>query len=354
MTMEKYYRLLRPVITAAVLIILSTIISHAQVKIGLPAGTAAASAVLDASNTGGGNKGFLAPQVALTALNAAGPVSSPAAGLLVYNTATAGSSPNNVVPGYYYWNGTQWVAIVVAASTLTGGNIYANDGTLAGNRTVTQGASNLTFSSTTGNLVFNPSSTGSLGIGTPTPSAKLDVNGGARIRTINQVAPATTPITPLFVDGSGNIVKSSAAATFGSTSAASSASLANGASGTLTTNFVDGGIYKAFVYVGDACGDGSVAEYYITAFSANSYFAINGLGGIVASGTPTKSPTFVQTSRTVIVTTWTGKVGCSGGDNSTSLNYTLTISFASPTFTLTVANNGNIAKNYSIVLTKIN
>jgi hypothetical protein len=37
--------------------------------------------------------------------------SSAAAGLLVYNTATAGSTPNNVVPGYYYWNGTAWIQI---------------------------------------------------------------------------------------------------------------------------------------------------------------------------------------------------------------------------------------------------
>ncbi len=27
--------------------------------------------------------------------------------LLVYNTATAGTSPNNVTPGFYYWNGAK-------------------------------------------------------------------------------------------------------------------------------------------------------------------------------------------------------------------------------------------------------
>jgi hypothetical protein len=27
----------------------------------------------------------------------------------VYNTATAGTSPNNVTPGYYFWNGTVWI-----------------------------------------------------------------------------------------------------------------------------------------------------------------------------------------------------------------------------------------------------
>ncbi|PKP48168.1 MAG: hypothetical protein CVT95_04715 [Bacteroidetes bacterium HGW-Bacteroidetes-12] len=66
----------------------------------------AASAGLDVDFT---NKGLLVPRVALTALNAAGPIAAPATSLLVYNTATAGVAPNNVTPGYYYWNGTAWV-----------------------------------------------------------------------------------------------------------------------------------------------------------------------------------------------------------------------------------------------------
>jgi hypothetical protein len=53
------------------------------------------------------DKGFLAPRVALLANNNSTlPIASPTSGLLVYNTTTAGSSPNNVTPGYYYWDGT--------------------------------------------------------------------------------------------------------------------------------------------------------------------------------------------------------------------------------------------------------
>lgn len=66
----------------------------------------AASAGLDVDFT---NKGLLVPRVALTATNAAGPVAAPTTSLLVYNTATAGAAPNNVYPGYYYWNGAAWV-----------------------------------------------------------------------------------------------------------------------------------------------------------------------------------------------------------------------------------------------------
>jgi hypothetical protein len=59
----------------------------------------------------------LPPRVALIATNSASPTTSPAAGLLVYNTATAGTAPNNVVPGYYYWNGTTWVNFIASNSS---------------------------------------------------------------------------------------------------------------------------------------------------------------------------------------------------------------------------------------------
>lgn len=83
--------------------------TNAQTGIGT--NTPNASAKLDVSSN---NMGFLPPRVALTAANAFSPItgtSSAAAGLLVYNTATAGAAPNNVVPGYYYWNGTSWIQI---------------------------------------------------------------------------------------------------------------------------------------------------------------------------------------------------------------------------------------------------
>lgn len=77
-----------------------------------------ASAQLDVNSS---SKGFLPPRVALTATNAAGPITSPATGLLVYNTATAGTSPNNVTPGYYFNGGTPaapaWSAIQVVTAS---------------------------------------------------------------------------------------------------------------------------------------------------------------------------------------------------------------------------------------------
>ncbi|MFN4198477.1 MAG: hypothetical protein ACK4FS_05560 [Flavobacterium sp.] len=80
------------------------------------------------------NQGIVVPRVALTASNVAAPVVNPqggalAAGTLVWNTATAGTAPNNVVPGFYFWDGTNW------RSLADGGgrdwSINGNAGTIA-------------------------------------------------------------------------------------------------------------------------------------------------------------------------------------------------------------------------------
>jgi hypothetical protein len=91
-------------------------ISFAQVGINATGTAPATPAMLDVSST---NKGLLIPRVALSASNSNVPIGANiVTSLLVYNTATAGTSPNNVVPGYYYWNGTAWVALVGSAFTL--------------------------------------------------------------------------------------------------------------------------------------------------------------------------------------------------------------------------------------------
>ncbi len=58
------------------------------------------------------NKGFLPPRVALTGTNDLLTIATPATGLVVFNTATAGTTPNNVLPGYYYYDGTKWNQLV--------------------------------------------------------------------------------------------------------------------------------------------------------------------------------------------------------------------------------------------------
>jgi hypothetical protein len=80
----------------------------AQQGVGFGTTTIDASAMLEVKAT---NKGLLPPRVALTSITDVATINSPAAGLVVYNTATAGTTPNNVTPGYYFFTGINWLKI---------------------------------------------------------------------------------------------------------------------------------------------------------------------------------------------------------------------------------------------------
>ncbi|WPO91238.1 hypothetical protein [Chryseobacterium sp. HR92] len=63
------------------------------------------SSILDISSA---DKGLLPPRLELAAANLALPLSSHVQGMVVYNTATSGTQPNNVSPGLYINDGTKW------------------------------------------------------------------------------------------------------------------------------------------------------------------------------------------------------------------------------------------------------
>lgn len=106
------------------LVICILAISVSGQTVGIGTTTPNASAILDVSSS---NLGFLPPRVALTSTNVASPITNPAIGLLVYNTATTGIAPNNVVPGYYYWDGTRWYPVINRGSAV--GDMEYWDGT---------------------------------------------------------------------------------------------------------------------------------------------------------------------------------------------------------------------------------
>lgn len=105
------------------------------------------SALVDINATGGPALGILIPRIALTAINAAAPVTSPATSLLVYNTVSANTGTNAVSPGYYYWDGTKWVrfAYNASGSSSTAWDLLGNAGTVDG----------INFIGTTDNVPFN-------------------------------------------------------------------------------------------------------------------------------------------------------------------------------------------------------
>jgi hypothetical protein len=136
---------------------------NAQTGIGTT--TPNASAKLEVFST---NQGFLPPRIALTATNAASPVTSPATGLLVYNTATAGTAPNNVAPGYYYWNGSAWVAIL---SNITTSSISGNGTTTTltnfGAEVNTQSGTSYTLTATDNGKIISCTSNSAVTITVP-------------------------------------------------------------------------------------------------------------------------------------------------------------------------------------------
>jgi hypothetical protein len=98
-----------------VFLLFFTITTKAQVGIGTT--TPDASAKLEVRST---SKGLLIPQVALTASSDATTIASPAASLLVYNTATT----SDVIPGYYYNSGTTTSPVWLRLITVTSGVPY--------------------------------------------------------------------------------------------------------------------------------------------------------------------------------------------------------------------------------------
>ena len=80
-------------------------------NVGIGTNSPDASAKLDISDA---NRGLLIPRVDLVNASIAGPIASPATGLLVYNTRinTANADvPSGQTAGFYYWNGSRWVRL---------------------------------------------------------------------------------------------------------------------------------------------------------------------------------------------------------------------------------------------------
>ncbi len=104
---------------------LYSLCSFAQV--GIATTTPNTDALLDVNSTVANPGGILLPRMALTMTTSPAPLGADVAGMIVYNTATAG----DVTPGFYYNDGTDWIRLGSGASSADWA-ITGNTGTVAG------------------------------------------------------------------------------------------------------------------------------------------------------------------------------------------------------------------------------
>lgn len=164
-------------------------------KVGIGTIQPSSSAILDVSAS---NKGALLPRVALTSSTDTNTITSPANGLIVYNTGTAGLS----YIGYVFWNGSEWRSFqsstliapslsqincgsaFLTPSTYTGGVSYAgtlavpysdgNGGSYSGGTITT--VNGLTFKLNPGTLAIGNGYLYFSVTGTPTVSSPIESN----------------------------------------------------------------------------------------------------------------------------------------------------------------------------------
>ena len=91
-------------------LVMTPLLGAAQLGIGTISPHPSAKLQVDAASSGNA-KGFLPPRVALTGTTDAATITSPATGLLIFNTGNVAGA-NGVTPGYYFYDGIKWQRLI--------------------------------------------------------------------------------------------------------------------------------------------------------------------------------------------------------------------------------------------------
>lgn len=202
--------ILTVLLTAITSIYSNTVNAQGGVKIGQNPTVINPNAIVEIESS---NKGLLLPRIALSSLTNPAPLSAFVKGMLIFNTATTDS----ILPGLYYSEGTKWIKVnqVTAPAGGTTGNTTWN---LAGNSYTTPADflgttdANPLSIKTDNTERIHINADGSIGIGTATPGAALDINGEMVIRSVAAGNKATDSL--LVANPANGKVKAISAANF--------------------------------------------------------------------------------------------------------------------------------------------
>ncbi len=155
-------------------------------------------------------EGFLLPRLTGEQIKSAdNQYTSDQTGIIVYaSSAVSVSSPKTVninAAGYYYFDGNVWQKLDKTINARSGVSLSGNDVILGGSlgqaTTISNNGNSLSISGTASTTTFDQA--GNVGIGTTTPTQRLDVDGSARVRNI----PSAGGTVMLTADNDGLIRK---------------------------------------------------------------------------------------------------------------------------------------------------
>lgn len=186
----------------ALTLLLSVKVTTAQNNVGIGTLSPNNSAMLDVVAS---DKGVLIPRVALTGINT--PVNAPATGLMVYNTSTSGTYAS---PGFYYFDGTNWVQIGSGTAGPTGATGPAGPTGATGPAGAT-GATSIQSLTIVGNdLTISGANTITLptvGGGSYTAGTGISITGSTIANTApNTIQTLTLNVSTLTLSGGGGSV----------------------------------------------------------------------------------------------------------------------------------------------------
>jgi len=166
--MKKYF---------TIVLLLLAVFAGGQVKIGNNPGTIDPNSLLELEST---DKGFLPPRVTLDSLSSVFPLTGTVpAGMLVFNTG------GNVVDGYYYWNGTEWVSLGAGQANVV---IKTADATLTKSETFVLASNDITITLPVVTNTDNGLSITIKNVGAYTDLVIIEGSGGALLDNLNPLA----------------------------------------------------------------------------------------------------------------------------------------------------------------------